>query len=283
MKQPLEQVAVLGGRGMLGTDLCQALQAAGYAVAAFDLPEFDLRRADQVEQALAGVTAVVNCAAYTNVDRAETERDLAEAVNHVAVGALGRLAAARALYVLHISTDFVFDGELDRPYRESDPPRPLSVYGASKLAGEEALRASGCAQAIVRVEWTYGRAGQNFVSKFLARAAASDELVMVADQVGAPTWTGDVAAALVALLQRRQNGVFHYAANGYATRFEVAQAILDLVGLTGKRLRPCRTTDFPAPARRPLNSRFDCSAIDAVLPRPRPHWRTALASYLAGA
>ena len=277
-----QHIAVLGGRGMLGTDLCQALRAAGCRVTALDQPEFDITHADQVGLALAGAAAVVNCAAYTNVDGAEANRELADAVNHVAVGTLGRLAAAQGLYVLHISTDFVFDGELGRPYRESDVPRPLSVYGASKLAGEQALQASGCKHAIVRVEWTYGRAGQNFVSKFLARAAVSDDLTMVVDQVGAPTWTRDVSVALLDLLERRRQGLFHYAAAGYATRFEVAQAILELRALVGKRLQPCRTGDFPAAARRPLNSRFDCTAIDTVLAHPRPHWRAALARYLAG-
>jgi dTDP-4-dehydrorhamnose reductase len=276
-----QHIAVLGGRGMLGTDLCQALRAAGCRVRALDLPEFDITRAEHLEPALAGAAAVVNCAAYTNVDGAESQPNVADAVNHRAVGTLGRLAAARGIYTLHIGTDFVFDGELDRPYRENDVPRPLSVYGASKLAGEQALQASGCAHAIVRVEWTYGRAGQNFVSKFLARAAVTDDLMMVADQVGAPTWTGDVAVALRDLLERRAQGLFHYAAEGYATRFEVAQAILELAGMGGKRLRPCRTGDFPAAARRPLNSRFDCTAIDAVLGQPRTPWRAALARYLA--
>jgi dTDP-4-dehydrorhamnose reductase len=267
---------------MLGTDLCQALRAAGCRVTALDLPEFDITRADHVEPALTGIDAVVNCAAYTNVDGAEANPGLADAVNHAAVGVLGRLAAARGIYLLHIGTDFVFDGELERPYRESDVPQPLNVYGVSKLAGEQALQAAGGAHAIVRVEWTYGRAGQHFIGKFLARAAATDDLVMVADQVGAPTWTGDVSAALLDLLAQRRQGLFHYAAAGYATRFEVAQAILELSGLTGKRLRPCRTSDFPAAAQRPLNSRFDCTAIDAVLARARPPWRAALASYLAG-
>jgi dTDP-4-dehydrorhamnose reductase len=277
-----QSIAVLGGRGMLGTDLCQALRAAGCRVTALDLPEFDITAADQTDRALTGVAAVVNCAAYTNVDGAEAHRELAAAVNERAVGQLGQLAAARGVYVLHISTDFVFDGDLDRPYRETDAPRPISVYGASKLAGEQALQAAGGAYAIVRVQWTYGRAGQNFISKFLNRADTTDDLAMVADQVGAPTWTGDVSAALLELLERRRKGLYHYAAAGYASRFEVAEAILAERGLRGKRLRPCRTADFPAAARRPLNSRFDCAAIDAVLARPRPHWRAALAQYLAG-
>jgi dTDP-4-dehydrorhamnose reductase len=282
MKQRAERVAVLGGRGMLGTDLCAALRASGWPVVAFDLPECDITRPEQLEPALGGVGAVVNCAAYTNVDGAEAHRELADAVNHVAVGELGRLAAARGLYVLHIGTDFVFDGELDRPYRETDAARPLSVYGATKLAGEQALAASGCTHAVVRVQWTYGRAGQHFVAKILAKAATTDELAVVADQVGSPTWTQDVAGALCELLEQRAQGLFHYAAQGYASRYEVAQAILEVRGLTGKRLRPCRTADFRAAARRPLNSRFDCTRIETLLSQPRPHWRQALARFLAG-
>jgi len=266
---------------MLGTDLCAALRASGRQVTVFDLPEFDITRVDHLEQALAGAEAVVNCAAYTNVDGAEAQRAVAEAVNAQAPGQLGQLAAARRVYVLHISTDFVFDGELDRPYREDDEPRPLSVYGATKLAGERALQASGCPGAVVRVQWTYGKAGANFVSKFLARAAATDELMMVEDQMGSPTWTRDVAGALCHLLDRRVEGLFHYAAAGYATRYEVAQAILALRGLSGKRLRPCRTADFPAAACRPLNSRFDCARIEALGVPPRPPWREALARFLA--
>lgn len=283
MGQPDETVVVLGGRGMLGTDLCAALRAAGRCVRGLDLPECDITRPEHLERALEGVTAVVNCAAYTNVDGAEANRDLADAVNHHAVGTLGALAASRGLYVLHIGTDFVFDGELDRPYRETDEPRPLSVYGATKLAGERALEASGCRHAVVRVQWTYGRAGQHFIGKILARAAAADELSVVADQVGSPTWTRDVAAVLGALLDRRAEGLYHYAAEGYASRYEVAAAVLELRGLTGKRLRACRTADFPAAAQRPLNSRFDCRRIEGLLGLTRAPWREALERYLAEA
>ena len=268
---------------MLGTDLGAALRQAGYQVVLLDLPEVDITRPADLERGLAGADAVINCAAYTDVDGAEAQGALAQAVNQEAVGVLGRLAAARGLYVVHLSTDFVFDGALARPYRETDLPHPLSVYGATKWGGELALQAAGCPSAIVRVEWTYGRARASFVSKVLARAAAGVELTMVTDQVGAPTWTGDVAAALTALLAQRATGLFHYAAAGYASRYEVAQAILELRGLTGIRLRPCRTADIPAVARRPLNSRFDCAAIDARLRGPRPPWREALARFLGGA
>jgi dTDP-4-dehydrorhamnose reductase len=154
------------------------------------------------------------------------------------------------------------------------------VYGASKLAGEQALQASGCHCAVVRVQWTYGAAGASFVSRFLERArAAEGPLRMVADQVGSPTWTRDVAGALTALLALRPTGLFHYAAEGAASRLEVAAFIARECGLA-RALEPCRTADFPAPARRPLNSRFDCRRFDALLPGRRRPWGTALLEFL---
>jgi len=275
-----ERVVVLGGRGMLGTDLTAALREGGYEAAAHDLPEFDIRRVDDLEVALEGADGVVNCAAYTNVDGAEAEPELARAVNADAVGVLGRLAAARGLYVVHVSTDFVFDGALDRAYAETDEARPLSVYGATKLAGERVLAETGCGHAVVRVEWTYGRAGRNFVTKCLERARDCDEMRMVDDQIGSPTWTRDAALALIELLEARRTGLYHYAASGWATRLEVAQFILEQSGLQ-RRLTACRTADFPAAAQRPLNSRFDCARVDAVLKRPRPCWQDSLRTFLA--
>ncbi|MCK5801433.1 MAG: sugar nucleotide-binding protein, partial [Lentisphaeria bacterium] len=196
-------------------------------------------------------------------------------------GVLGHLARERGVHVLHIGTDFVFDGHLDRPYGETDTTSPLSVYGTTKLEGEKRLLDSGCACAVVRVQWTYGRGGANFITKFLDRARASDELAMVDDQIGAPTWTVDVARALIQLLQIHATGLYHYAAAGQATRFEVAQAVLDLLRLDGKRLRPCCTTDFPAAAERPLDSRFDCAKIDALPGIVRPPWRDSLTTFLS--
>lgn len=279
--RPPEQkrVAVLGARGMLGTDLVEALRAHHFAPTAYDLPEFDICNQAHLEDALQGVDAVVNCAAFTNVDGAETSRDLASAVNGAAVGQLGQAALQRDLHVIHIGTDFVFDGRLDRPYTESDEPRPLSVYGETKLAGETLLAESGCRHAIVRVQWTYGKAGHHFVSKLLARAETSNELKMVQDQVGSPTWTCDVATALVDLIELGATGLFHYAADGYATRYQVAEFLLSETGL-GRNLIPCRTSDFPAAAVRPLNSRFDCRKIDAILRHRRPHWQDSLRRFL---
>lgn len=274
------RVAVLGARGMLGTDLVPALRDAGCQVSGYDLPDWDITDPAAVAEAVAPVTAVINCAAYTNVDGAETHTDTARAVNAIAPAVLGRCAAERGVHVIHISTDFVFDGTLDRPYREDDPPNPINMYGRTKLEGEQGLLAGGCSCLIMRVQWTYGRGGRHFVSKFLDRVRSGGELLMVSDQIGSPTWTRDVAAALVELLNRRCTGLFHYAADGYATRFEVAQAILELSGSHDRSLRPCATSDFPAPARRPLNSRFDCRRLDGLGGIRRPPWRESLAAFL---
>ena len=276
------RIVVPGGRGMLGHDLCRVLTERGHAVRALDLPEWDLCNPDHVSAALDGIDTVINCAAFTNVDGAESAPEAADAVNHQAVGMLGRLAAERGITVIHVSTDFVFDGRLDRPYRETDSPNPVNEYGLSKLRGEQALQASGCRWAIVRVQWTYGHHGANFITRFLERARTSSSLMMVADQFGAPTWTLHAAGALGGILEARAEGLFHYAAAGYASRFEVAEEILRACGLSEKTLRPCRTADFPAAAERPLNSRFDCTRIEAILSDPRPHWRDALQGFFAG-
>ena len=280
-KNKPETVVVLGARGMLGSDLVPALEQSGRQIRAFDLPECDITRAADLERALEQADLVINAAAWTDVDGAEKNPEAAYAVNAEAPGRLGELAARMGAYVIHISTDFVFDGRLDRPYREDDPPNPLGVYGATKFEGERRLLASGCAGLVLRIQWTYGRFGKHFISKFLERVRSGVPLMMVADQIGSPTWTRDVSAAIAALLPRRPTGLLHYAAGGYATRFEIAREILELRDLGDKPLQPCRTADFPAAAARPLNSRFDCTRVDALLPDPRPHWRDSLRKYLA--
>ncbi|HSV26637.1 MAG TPA: dTDP-4-dehydrorhamnose reductase [Sedimentisphaerales bacterium] len=272
-------VAILGGRGMLGTDLAEECARQGIGFAIYDLPEFNITDAVALNRVAEKHGAVVNCAAYTNVDRAESEEQLARAVNAEAVGKLGELAAARGSYVLHISTDFVFDGRLERPYCESDNPNPVSAYGRTKLAGEEMLRQSGCRHCILRVQWTYGRAGDNFVKKILARAAQGGPLKVVNDQYGSPTATTEAAKTICSLLAERAEGVYHYAASGYASRFDVARFIIDKRGLKVE-LQPCRTSDFPSPARRPLNSRFDCARIQAALGRTHEHWQGPLGRFV---
>jgi len=272
-------VAILGGRGMLGSDMVVACTQTGLDVRVYDLPEFDIRRSDHLRHAVQGAEVVVNCAAYTNVDGAESQTPLAFQVNAEAVGRLGTLAGEAGAWVLHISTDFVFDGSLDRPYREEDTPRPLSAYGRTKLQGEQLLRASGCPWCIVRIEWTYGRHGKNFVTKLLERARSGREIKMVDDQVGSPTSTTDVAKALCSLLKRRPEGLYHLASSGYVSRFGAAQFIMERLSLSN-RLVPCKTAEFQSPARRPLNSRFDCAKIAALLDGPIEPWQAPLGRFV---
>lgn len=272
-------VAILGGRGMLGSDLAVACRGRGLDVHVFDLPEFDLLDDRHVRQAIDGADAILNCAAYTNVDGAESQKELAHRVNGEAVGRLGRLAAERGKWVLHFSTDFVFDGDLDRPYIEADTPNPVNEYGRSKLAGEQLLEASGCSHCTVRLEWTYGVHGNNFIKKIIERARTSGRLKVVDDQVGSPTATIDVAEAACRLLERRAQGLFHFANSGFASRFEVARFIVGQLSLDVE-VTPCTSSDFPAPARRPLNSRFDCSKIQALLGRPIRPWQEAMTEFL---
>jgi dTDP-4-dehydrorhamnose reductase len=272
-------VAILGGRGMLGTDLAAACTGRGFNVRIHDLPEWNITEAKHLERAVDNADLVVNCAAYTNVDGAETDGQLAHRVNAEAVGRLGELARQRGTWVLHISTDFVFDGQLARPYVETDGPNPINEYGRSKLAGEQLLRESGCPHCIVRLEWTYGRHGTNFIAKLLKRARNGEALQVVDDQVGSPTATGEAAKAVCDLLERRTEGLFHFASAGFASRYDIAAFVFERLGRPVE-LRRCRTSDFPALAARPLNSRFECRKIRPLLREPIRPWQEPLAEFL---
>lgn len=273
------RVAILGGRGMLGTDLAIVCRQQGFVVKVFDLPEFDITDSQQLKQVVEAAGLIVNCAAYTNVDGAESEAELAYQVNAEAVGCLGAIAKELGKWVLHISTDFVFDGQLGRPYVETDSPNPINTYGKTKLAGEQLLSDSGCKYCIIRVEWTYGSAGNNFVTKIIQRAKANKTLKVVDDQFGSPTATTEVAKVISELLPKMPEGIFHFAAAGYASRYEMAKFIFDKLAMD-VNLLPCKTSDFSSPAPRPLNSRFDCSKISALLDEPVRPWQEPLEDFL---
>lgn len=274
-------VVIFGGRGMLGTDVALCCELAGIEAETLDLPEFDITDAEQVAGAVAGKRVVVNCAAYTNVEKAEAEYELAHRVNAEAVGRAGQAAKKAGASFLYVSTDFVFDGQKDGAYDEADEVNPISAYGKSKLAGEVLLAESGCRSCIVRVQWTYGAAGNNFVKKILARAQSGQPLKVVDDQVGSPTATVEAAAAIVELLRMNElpEGTFHFAAAGYVSRYEMAGFMLDTLGMDVP-LAACKTSEFPTAAKRPLNSRFDCGKIQKLLSKPIRPWEAALREFL---
>lgn len=273
------KIVILGGKGMLGTDLVKTCQKQNFNIKIYDLPEFDITNFRQLEKAVNSADIVINCAAYTNVDGAEKEKELAYKVNAEAVGHLGAIARDNDIWVLHISTDFVFDGMREKPYLETDTPNPVNEYGRTKLAGEKLLEQSGCKYGIMRVEWTYGTAGNNFVSKLIQRARTDDTVNVVDDQVGSPTATTEVSHAIINMMDKKPEGLFHFANAGYVSRYEMAGFIFDKLKMD-VNLMPCKTSDYVTPAARPLNSRFDCSKITEILGEPIESWQTVLERYL---
>ena len=274
-----DTIAILGGKGMLGADLALECTKQGINFEVFDLPEFDITNEQHLGKAIRDAKAVINCAAYTNVEKAESEANRAYQVNGTAVGRLGVLARQANIWVLHISTDFVFDGESDRAYLETDTPNPINAYGRTKLAGEQLLAESGCNHCIMRLEWTYGLHGNDFVTKLLKKTETDKLLKVVDDQVGSPTATTEVAKLICKLLQKKPDGLFHFASAGYVSRFETAKFILDKLNLSVE-LSSCKTSDYVSAAVRPLNSRFDCSKIKALLDGPIEPWQGPLERFL---
>ena len=244
-----------------------------------DLPVEDARAVERVVQR-ERPDWIINCAGYTQVDRAESEPDAAQRVNAVGPANLARAARDMSARLLHISTDYVFDGRATRPYREDDPVGPLNVYGRSKLAGEEAVREIlPQAHLIVRTQWLFGVGGPNFVATVLRLARERPQLKVVNDQHGRPTYTPDLAAALWRLVACDARGTVHCANDGEATWFEVARAAIDVTGLKTV-VEACSTDDMPRPARRPQFSVLDCSKCTAIVGGRLPPWREGVADYV---
>ncbi|WP_223621243.1 dTDP-4-dehydrorhamnose reductase [Lysobacter sp. ESA13C] len=296
------RVLLLGGDGQVGHELRRSLAALGEVVVttrsgrlAVDgsvCETLDLAQADAIEPLLRRVRPdhVVNATAYTAVDRAESERELAFAVNAQAPARLAELCSADGIGLVHYSTDYVFDGNGTRPYLESDPTGPLSVYGESKLAGEEAIRASGASHLILRTAWVYATHGHNFLRTMLRLGAERDELRVVADQHGSPTpaWLLADAAATVLGQGIVESGVRHIVAGGQTSWHGFAEAIFaeaQARGLIERRpqVLPITTADYPTPARRPNYSVLDTSRLQAEYGLSIPQWRDALKTTLDAA
>lgn len=273
------KIAILGGRGMLGTDVAKECSAENISFRVFDLPEFDITDYRKLKAVIDKFPVIVNCAAYTDVEQAENQKRLACKVNAEAVGQLGILAEKHGAHVIHISTDFVFDGKSDRPYTETDTPNPVNTYGKTKLAGEQGLVESGCRYCIMRIEWTYGTTGKNFITKLISTAKNNKELKVVDDQIGSPTATREAAKVIGKLAVKKTEGIFHFANSGYVSRFELARHIFDKLNMP-RSLKRCKTKDFPGRVERPLNSRFNCEKIKAILDKPIAPWQVPLGDFL---
>lgn len=286
------KIVLFGGKlGQLGWELRRTLAPLGEVVAV-DRDDLDLRDASALAAFLReqAPQLIVNASAYTAVDRAETEQDLAFAINEQAPRVMAESARVLGAGLIHYSTDYVFDGTLGRPYVEDDTTNPLSIYGRSKLGGEQAIQAAGCAHLIFRTAWVFSTRGDSFITKTLQWARQKTELRVVDDQVSNPTWARMLAEATSMLLAQgagdvpayvgEKSGLYHLAGWGFASRYEWAQQILandpkrteQLV----QTLRPARTDEFPAPAERPLFSALDCSHFERTFGLRLPPWQEAL-------
>lgn len=281
------RVLVTGGNGQLGTEVVRAFSGLGHEVLAPLPEEMDFLDPDGLAARVAALHAdwVLNCAAYTQVDRAEDETGQAFTINRDSAGQLAAVTAAGGGRLLHVSTDFVFDGKQSRPYREDDEPRPLSVYGRSKWEGDQAVLAAMPGAIILRTAWVYGVHGHNFVKTMLRLARAGKPLRVVDDQIGTPTWTADIVQAMVALVEADASGVFHFTAAGETSWCGFARAILEEadrlgIGLKTRTVEAIPTTEYPTPAQRPHYSVLDTRKIQPYLASPIPPWRDSLVTML---
>ena len=278
---------ITGAGGMLGTALQQVLGEQGHRFVALGETELDVTDVAAVHKRVTGFAnslqegergVLINAAAYTNVERAEDEPEMAFLVNERGAVNLARAAHESGLRFVHFSTDFVFDGFKDGAYVEEDDPHPLSVYGQSKLNGEDSVIAENPDALIVRTAWTFGPAGTNFPVKILEAARTHPQLRVVTDEVGSPTYTADLAAGMLGLLAADAHGIFHLTGTGSCSRFELAQRVLVLAGFD-VAIDPVTSDAFPTKAARPLNSVLDCSKA-AGLGVVLPEWSDALKRFM---
>jgi len=286
MSQP--SILLLGKNGQVGWELRRTLAHVGQ-VTAMDYPEVDFTNAEALTNLVLDLkpAMVINAAAYTAVDRSENESELAYKINATAPGLLAEAAKRVNAWMVHFSTDYVFGGDQQTAYVETDTPNPLGVYGKSKLAGDQAVQASGAKHLIFRLCWVYGARGQNFMLTMQRLAREREVLKVVSDQFGSPTWSRSIAEAVSTASHRvltdpamaAASGVYHTACTGHTSWHGFAQKIVDLMPETGRKAReviPITTAEYPTPARRPARSIMDCSKLAQVFNIRLPDWEHAL-------
>ena len=281
------KIMLLGAGGQLGSELQSSMTTLG-EVAAFDIHSLNLENAQAVRETIRTIhpDVIVNASAYTAVDLAESEADKAFAVNGEIPGLLAEEAARLNTFLIHYSTDYVFDGAKGTAYRETDPVHPLGIYGRSKLAGEQAVMAGSAPYLILRTSWVYSMNRNSFVTKVLEWARNQEVMSVVSDQVSNPTWARTLAGVTADLLRKRldclieRQGLYHVAGGGYASRLEWARKIIELdPNKQEQKVReivPALTSDFPTPAQRPLFSALDCSLFLSTFEMELPRWEDAL-------
>lgn len=278
------RVLVFGETGQVATALQH--RAGDIDVVSLGRDQADLGSPDMLRAAIEASDAdvIINAAAYTAVDKAETDTDQAEQLNHLAVGTMARAAAKRGIPFLHISTDYVFPGDGDQPWQPDDETGAISVYGATKRRGEETVEMAGGVYGILRTSWVVSATGNNFVKTMLRLGAERDALTIIDDQVGGPTAANDIADALLVMARayttgRTQSGIYHFSGTPDCSWADFATEIFKQAGITCT-VTPIPTTDYPTPAARPPNSRLDCTTLETDFGITRPDWRVSLSTIL---
>ena len=280
-------IIVTGSRGQLGSELLElSAKSSKHQFFFYDFPDLDITRRDQVEPIcrVHNIDVIINCEAYTAVDKAESDAEAAFRVNRDGAAVLATCAKERHALLLHISTDYVFDGNSSTPYRETDQATPIGVYGISKWEGEERIREIAPSYIIIRTSWLYSVYGANFVKTMLRLGAERSLLNVVFDQIGTPTSAADLAAALISMIDRydkdcRYSSIFHYSNEGVASWYDFARAVMELAGLSCNVL-PIESAEYPVPAPRPHYSVLNKSSIKQTWGIEIPYWRDSLAVVL---
>jgi len=274
---------VTGAKGQLGREVVFALQAEKENVIGIGREELDLGKPEQVAESIASYHAdwVINCAAHTHVDKAEENEAVVFKVNRDSAKAIAEGVSSYGGCLLHVSTDFIFDGQQSHPYSEEDSANPLGVYGQSKWEGEQGVSEIIPDALILRTAWVYGIQGHNFVKTVLRLASERDELRIVDDQVGAPSWTADITRAILSLIKNNDKGIFHFTNEGVASWYDFANEIVSIARNLGypvkaQHVTPISTSEFPLPAKRPSYSVMSKKKIRQSLAYPIPHWRDSL-------
>ncbi|MEG4283363.1 dTDP-4-dehydrorhamnose reductase [Microcoleus sp. A006_D1] len=284
------KILLAGGSGQLAQELQPILLSVGEVISV-DRTRVDLSQPETIRQAMADIQPdlVINSGAYTAVDKAESDAELAHAVNGIAPGIIAEECEKLGASLIHFSTDYVFDGSKSSAYLETDSTNPLGTYGKSKLAGEEAIRQAGNRHIIIRTAWVYGNGGKgNFVKTMLRLGKEREEIRVVADQIGSPTWTGDLATAtaqIIPLLDLESFGTYQYTNSGVCSWYDFAIAIFEEAAQLGfplkvQRVIPITTAEYPTPAKRPAFSVLSTVKISALLGTYPPHWRQGLRQML---
>ena len=278
------RILVTGALGQLGREICRLAESSEHTYVFTDsrvqsgVSKLDITDPEAVKAAVQGIDVIVNCAAYTDVNRAETDPETARKVNAFAPAALAQAAKAAGAMLIHVSTDYVFDGTSNVPYTEDAAKNPLGVYGRTKLEGENAVAASGCRHLIFRTSWLYSNTGKNFFLTMADLTASKPEIKVVADQAGTPTYAYDLAYLITYIIEENlldRTGVYNYSNEGVCSWFDFAAEICSLLGHSC-RVVPCRTEDYPSPAARPHYSVMDKAKVKRDFGIEVPYWRRSL-------